>query len=379
MFFLASQQPNRIREVAISPFLGQLVSEVGSHSGRTLDRLLHESNQRGWAGSEERIVDGQLCYSVCMKSSICTFFAALATCLAIVECTPPPIAPSSRSPAVIAGTTTTHPAFGWTLTAPEGTTVTFENGVVYENGEIDFYVKSFDSVQWGQMLEALQRREAADSSDAKIFLRETKSDYDLFAFHSSGQCAYRKIFVHIDEQMLESEGMCDGSSDAKWERLLRLARSLKESEPIPAVAATAFDECGPISNYKNADWFGGFEKAARAIAYDPNVNPSFGEGCVALDGSLFIVTWIGESCQGNRLLRYDISHQRLAVATANSVNDASCGMRVKGFGKRNGESIPVQSVIDTDNCDSTFNGTYNVAQNRIDWGTPKVVCEQQYY
>ena len=101
--------------------------------------------------------------------------------------------------------------------------------------------------------------------------------------------------------------------------------------------ATAFDQCGKLSNYQNYAWFAALNQKYQNEFLKPRgVSPSndsiggeFGEGCLSLNGNLFIFIPEYFELGCGKVLSYDIKNNILKTP-----DQQYCASR---FGQRVGE------------------------------------------
>lgn len=277
--------------------------------------------------------------------------------------------------ALTGGTLMTHPAYGFSFRVPEKAVVRFEDRGIFIAGYGHFAIVE-DPDRFDQSIVGITER-----TDARILFREKTDEYELVFFQSVGGCSYKQMIMKMGDWSVVSSSLCDNEPMEKWTQLVAIARSF--SKPADTeIVVTPFDSCGPTDSYEKEEWYPAFKRAVKSLGFVAEGDePGFAEGCMALDRTLFIAQWNGPWCLG-RVVRYDIGHARLSIAGTQgkeAASDPDCGKTMGGFGERSGDSIPVSATIDTDNCDSSFTGTYDVARNWLTWNPPQMKCEIPYY
>lgn len=120
---------------------------------------------------------------------------------------------------------------------------------------------------------------------------------------------------------------------------------------IPSSSKIAFDSCGTLNEYKNKSWYSSFQtkyKTVENIEYGyPNGepqefqyttgNPSGGDGCLALDGSIFIFIPPVEPDVCRHIYKYNIANSALTEATGPYYCAAEFGSRISDYVQFSGQ------------------------------------------
>ncbi|MEI8229937.1 MAG: S-layer homology domain-containing protein [Candidatus Peregrinibacteria bacterium] len=126
----------------------------------------------------------------------------------------------------------------------------------------------------------------------------------------------------------------------------------------------AFDSCASVISYARHSWYPAFLRSSIAGGMPPDVNGviSFGQGCLSLDGKTFLALWSGGYCGGTKLLRYDVTADRIDVAK--NVFDQPCA-QFDEFGKRRGPIIPITGAAGDAGCSSKFFFVFDLLKNEV--------------
>lgn len=133
----------------------------------------------------------------------------------------------------------------------------------------------------------------------------------------------------------------------------------------------AFDSCGTLSKYENASWYSAFQtkyETIENIEYGwPNGepqefqyttgNPSGGDGCLALDKSIFIFIPPVEPDVCRHIYKYDIANSALTEATG----PYYCAVE---FGSRVNEYVQFSGKLCGESC-TEYSGKYYFNEDKV--------------
>lgn len=155
--------------------------------------------------------------------------------------------------------------------------------------------------------------------------------------------------------------------------LNRLIEYIKTGKVLPVSSSgeITFDSCGTLSKYANKSWYKTFQtkyKTVENIAYGyPNgepqefkyviANPSGGDGCLALDESIFIFIPPFENDFCRHIYKYDIVNSVLTEATG----PYYCAIE---FGSRISDYIQFSGQLCGESC-IKYSGKYYFNENKV--------------
>lgn len=134
-----------------------------------------------------------------------------------------------------------------------------------------------------------------------------------------------------------------------------------------------FDGCGKIGSYANHAWFAEFSAQTEKNGFDME-SMMIDEGCLALDGSLFMAIYSGGYCEGSRFLLYKPFEKNLDTAAILWKEEHSCAHQISEFGPRKGSHIELTGGWGDAGCSSTFYYDYDMVANVITKTAMKSYC-----
>lgn len=138
-----------------------------------------------------------------------------------------------------------------------------------------------------------------------------------------------------------------------------------------------FDGCGDVSSYANRPWFKDFAEQARKNGFDTAYSEGFSEGCLALDGSLFMAIYSGGYCDGSTFLLYKPFEKNLDTAGIQWKTEDSCSHNINEFGARSGSHIVLTGGFGDAGCAATYYYDYDLITNIIVKTSAKEWCQDE--
>lgn len=133
----------------------------------------------------------------------------------------------------------------------------------------------------------------------------------------------------------------------------RLIEYIETGEVASSLDEVAFDSCSTLNNYENESWYNAFQTKYETVEnityttgepteFQYSITPSGGDGCLALDESLFIFIPPVEPDVCRHIYKYNIANSALTVATGPYYCAVEFGSRIGDYvqfsGQQSGES-----------------------------------------
>ncbi len=133
----------------------------------------------------------------------------------------------------------------------------------------------------------------------------------------------------------------------------RLIEYIETGEVASSLDEVTFDGCGTLSNYENESWYNAFQTKYETVEnityttgepteFQYSITPSSGDGCLALDESIFIFIPPVEPDVCRHIYKYDIANSDLTVASGPYYCAVEFGSRIEDYvqfsGQQSGES-----------------------------------------
>ena len=126
-----------------------------------------------------------------------------------------------------------------------------------------------------------------------------------------------------------------------------------------------FDGCGKVSSYANKPWYADFAAQSEKNGFDMEYYAGYSEGCLALDGSLFLAIWSGGYCEGSRFIVYTPGMKNFDTAGIQWKTEGACGHEISEFGAREGSVIKLTGSSGDAGCGAWFYYDYDLVSNVI--------------
>lgn len=136
-----------------------------------------------------------------------------------------------------------------------------------------------------------------------------------------------------------------------------------------------FDGCGKVSLYSKQSWFADFAAQSEKNGFDMDYSEGFSEGCLALDGSLFMAIYTGGYCEGSTFILYKPFEKNLDTAGIMWKTEGGCTHNINEFGARTGSHIALTGGFGDAGCSATYYYDYDMVTNIITKTATKEWCQ----
>ncbi len=145
------------------------------------------------------------------------------------------------------------------------------------------------------------------------------------------------------------------------------------TQPTTATATMSFDACGNLNKYQKESWYNEFISLVKNDFQQNKISndnfddvKDYAQICYSKDGNLVLATFTGAYCQKGRVMKFDISSQKLTIAKfIDQKEGESCYFAPEKFGKQNGNAFELSRLSGDAGGSATFYFEYNFVENTV--------------